>query len=237
MNAYDQEQFIINNMPLVKHIAAKYHTDKIGIEYEDLVSFGVMGLIDAYYKFDVNRGVKFSTYASIRVASFIIDEIRKQSPVSRSYIAKIKEYNNAISSLQNKNCRQPSIDEISNYMKISKDEIHDIKVKLTSLNTASLDNVMYDDESEIKLIDTIKDENTISTSDLVEKKEMIDIMEQAIDMLNEKDKLVLSLYYYEELTLKEIGMILGVSESRISQLNSRAIGKLRENMKKLKYID
>lgn len=237
MNAYDQEKLIVNNMPLVKHIASKYHTEKIGIEYEDLVSFGVMGLIDAYNKFDVNRGVKFSTYASIRIASFIIDEIRKQSPVSRSYITKIKEYNNAVNTLQNKNYRQPSIDEISNHMNISKNEINDIKVKLSSLNTSSLDNVMYEDESEIRLIDTIKDENIIPTSDLVEKKEMIDIMEKAIDMLNDKDKLVLSLYYYEELTLKEIGMILGVSESRVSQLNSRAISKLRENMKKLKYID
>lgn len=237
MNAYDQEQLIVNNMPLVKHIASKYHTEKIGIEYEDLVSFGVMGLIDASHKFDVNRGVKFSTYASIRIASFIIDEIRKQSPVSRSYISKIKEYNKAVSTLQNQKGRQPNLEEISSYMNISKNEVDDIKVKLSSLNTASLDNVMYDDESEIKLIDTIKDENIASTSDLIEKKEMIDIMEKAIDMLNEKDRLVLSLYYYEELTLKEIGMILGVSESRVSQLNSRAIVKLRENMKKLKYID
>lgn len=237
MNAYDQEELIINNMPLVKHIASKYHTEKIGIEYEDLVSFGAMGLIDAYHKFDANRGVKFSTYASIRISSFIIDEIRKQSPVSRSYIAKIKEYNKAVDILQNQNCRRPNMDEISDYMNISKNEVDDIKVKLSSLSTTSLDNVIYDDESEVKLIDTIKDENTVAVSDLVEKKEMIDIMEEGINMLNEKDKLVLSLYYYEELTLKEIGMILNVSESRVSQLNSRAISKLRENMKKLKYID
>ncbi|MDK2585851.1 FliA/WhiG family RNA polymerase sigma factor [Romboutsia sedimentorum] len=237
LTVYEQEEFIISHMPLVKYMASKYYTSKMGMEYEDLVSYGVMGLIDAANKFDVNRGVKFSTYASIRISSYIIDEIRKQSPISRLSVNKIKEYNKCVEILQNKFLREPSIDEISKYMGISKIEVNDIKMKVFNLSTSSLDNIIFEEESEVKLIDTIKDKDIISPSDIVEKQELIDVMAKALDMLNEKDRLVLSLYYYEELTLKEIGIILGVSESRVSQLNSRAIVNLKNSMKKLKYID
>lgn len=237
LTVYEQEEFIISHMPLVKYMASKYYTSKMGMEYEDLVSYGVMGLIDAANKFDVNRGVKFSTYASIRISSYIIDEIRKQSPISRLSVNKIKEYNKCVEILQNKFLREPSIDEISKYMGISKIEVNDIKMKVFNLSTSSLDNIIFEEESEVKLIDTIKDKGIISPSDIVEKQELIDVMAKALDMLNEKDRLVLSLYYYEELTLKEIGIILGVSESRVSQLNSRAIVNLKNSMKKLKYID
>ncbi|MDK2562665.1 FliA/WhiG family RNA polymerase sigma factor [Romboutsia sedimentorum] len=237
LTVYEQEEFIISHMPLVKYMASKYYTSKMGMEYEDLVSYGVMGLIDAANKFDVNRGVKFSTYASIRISSYIIDEIRKQSPISRLSVNKIKEYNKCVEILQNEFLREPSIDEISKYMGISKIEVNDIKMKVFNLSTSSLDNIIFEEESEVKLIDTIKDKDIISPSDIVEKQELIDVMAKALDMLNEKDRLVLSLYYYEELTLKEIGIILGVSESRVSQLNSRAIVNLKNSMKKLKYID
>jgi len=237
LNVYEQEELIMSNMPLVKHIASKYYTSKIGMEYEDLVSLGFMGLIDASNKFDVDRGVKFSTYASIRISSFIIDEIRKQSPISRLSVSKIKEYNQCVEILQNKFFREPSIGEISKYMDISKGEVSDIRMKVLNLSTTSLDKVMFEEESDTTLKDTINDKDMPSPSDIIEKEEMIEVMAKALDMLKEKDRLVLSLYYYEELTLKEIGTILGVSESRSSQLNSRAIVNLRNAMKKLKYID
>ncbi|MCR8746734.1 sigma-70 family RNA polymerase sigma factor [Romboutsia lituseburensis] len=237
MTVYEQEELIMSNMPLVKHIASKYHTNKIGMEYEDLVSYGVMGLIDASNKFDEGRGVKFSTYASIRISSYIIDEIRKHSPVSRTYISRIKEYNKCVESLQNKFFREPSLDEVSKFMGISKKEVNDIKSKLLNLNNASLDNVIFEDENEVKLIDTIRESEDLSPSTIIENEELQEVMAKAIDTLKEKDRLVLSLYYYEELTLKEIGAVLGVSESRVSQLNSRAIANLRLAMKKLKYID
>lgn len=237
MTVCEQEEFIINNMPLVKTIASKYHNSKVGIEYEDLVSYGVMGLLDAIDKFDENRGAKFSTYASIRISSFIIDEIRKQSPVSRMNVSKIKEYNKSIDILQNKLSREPSLDEVSKYMGVSKKDIDDIKKNVSSLNIKSLDNVVFDNQKEMKLVDTIEDKNELSPSSVVEKKELKEIMAKAIDTLKEKDKLILSLYYYEELTLKEIGLILGVSESRISQINKKAISRLKEAMRNLKYLD
>nr|WP_317331057.1 FliA/WhiG family RNA polymerase sigma factor [uncultured Romboutsia sp.] len=232
-----QEELIVNNINIVRNIASKYYTEKIGLEYEDLVSYGVMGLIDASKKFDDKRGVKFSTYASIRVSSYIIDEIRKYSPVSRTYMSKFKEYNKSVDELQNKLFREPSIDEIAKHMNVTKKEVIDIESKMKNSNNISIDNMVSMDEKEFNIIETIEDKNIPCPEELTEKKELQDVLAKALDMLKEKDRLVLSLYYYEELTLKEIGEILGVSESRVSQLNSRAISNLRAAMKKLKYID
>ena len=237
MITQNQDELIINNMNIVKNIASKYYTDKIGLEYEDLVSYGVMGLIDATKKFDDKRGVKFSTYASIRISSYIIDEIRKYSPISRTYVSKIKEYNKCVDDLQNKFLRKPSIDEIADYMNISKKDVSNIRSKMVNSSNIHIDNVICEGEKEFSLIDTIEDKDVLCPEEVVEKKELQDIMAKAIDTLKEKDRLVLSLYYYEELTLKEIGKVLGVSESRVSQLNNRAISNLRAAMKKLKYIE
>lgn len=237
MEVHEQEELITNNMSLVRHIASKYYTNKIGMDYEDLVSYGVIGLIDATTKFDKNRGVKFSTFASIRISSYIIDEIRKHSPISRTYVSRIKQYNKCVETLQNTYYREPTIEEISESMEISIKEANKIKLKMINRNSVSLDGVMYEDESEVKLIDTIKEKEEQSPSYVIEKEELQEVMAKAIDNLKEKDKLILSLYYYEELTLKEIGLVLGVSESRVSQLNTKAISNLRAEMKKIKYLD
>lgn len=237
VETHEQEELILNNMSLVRHIASKYYTNKMGMDYEDLVSYGVMGLIDASTKFDENRGVKFSTFASIRISSYIIDEIRKHSPISRTYISKIKEYNKCVEDLQNTYYRQPSLEEISKHMNISVKEANQIKSKIINGTNASLDGVIYEDESEVKLIDTIKESDDKSPSLIIEKQELQEVMVKAIDNLKEKDKLILSLYYYENMTLKEIGLVLGVSESRVSQLNTRAVSNLKAEMKRIKYID
>lgn len=237
MSIYNKEELIVNNMPLVRYIASRYHTKKIGIDYEDLVGYGTIGLIDATEKFDEKKGVKFSTFASMKITSAIIDEIRRYMPISRNYMAKTKEYNKAVDFLQNKFLREPSKKEIAEYMDISEDELEVIILKNQTLSTTSLDNTIFEDEKEIKLIDTIEDENVLSPSELVEKEELTKIIAKALDTLKEKDKMVLSLYYYEELTLKEIGLILGISESRVSQLNSRALGRLKEAMRKINYIE
>lgn len=232
----NKEDLIVKNMPLVRYIASKYYTKKIGIEYEDLVGYGTLGLIDATKKFDESKGVKFSTFASMKITSAIIDEIRKVMPISRNYTSKGKEYNKAVSFLQNKLLREPTMEEIADYMQLSIKEVETIIIKMQSLSTTSLDNTIFEDEKEVKLIDTLEDENTLKPSEVVEREELVEVMAKALDMLKEKDRLVLSLYYYERLTLKEIGAVLGVSESRVSQLNSKAIVKLREAMKKINYI-
>ena len=161
MTTQSQEEFIVNNMNIVKNIASKYYTDKIGLDYEDLVSYGVMGLIDARKKFDESRGVKFSTYASIRVSSFIIDEIRKYSPVSRTYMSKIKEYNKCVDQLQQKLFRKPSEDEIAQYMDITKKEVISIRNKMKTSSNISIDHTVSEGEKEFSIIDTIEDEDIL----------------------------------------------------------------------------
>ena len=233
MTTQSQEEFIVNNMNIVKNIASKYYTDKIGLDYEDLVSYGVMGLIDARKKFDESRGVKFSTYASLKIKAAIIDEIRRHSPISRRDVSKVNEYNCAVESLQNKLLREPKADEIAKYLNIQSEEVNKIENTINLMSTTSLDTVIFQGNNEVSIIDTIKEDDSLSPESIIEEKEKLEILTKAIDMLKEKDKLVLALYYYEELTLMEIGYILVVSESRVSQLHSRAIVNLRNTIKKL----
>lgn len=235
MCAANKEQLVLDNIYLVRHIASKYYTAKLGMEYEDLVSYGVMGLIDATNKFDETRGAKFSTYAALRIRSYIIDEIRRYAPISRGDIAKVNAYNSCIENLQKTLLREPTDSEISKYMGIKTSEIKKIESSIHLLTTTSLDTIIFEGNNDISLVDTIKEKDELSPSSIVEEDEKLSILTKAIDMLKEKDKLVLSLYYYEELTLKEIGKILQVSESRVSQIHSRAIVNLRSIISKLNY--
>lgn len=231
----DREQLILEHMYLVKYIASKYYTQKMGMEYEDMVSYGVMGLIDAANKFDDSRGCKFSTYATLKIKSFIIDEIRRFSPISRNDVARINQYNSAVDTLQKTLLREPTEKEISEQMNISLKDIKKVENSMHVMTTTSLDCVIFEGNNDINLIDTIKEDEKLSPYHIVEEQEKVEILAKAIDLLNEKDRLVLSLYYYEELTLKEIGKILEVSESRVSQLHSRAIVNLRGKINKLNY--
>lgn len=231
----EQEKYILDNMNLVRYIASRYYTENIGIDYEDLVSYGTMGLIDAANKYDEDRSCKFSTYAALKIKSYIIDEIRRHSPISRKDVSMISKYNSAIQDLQNKLLREPTEVEISKYLNLSISDLKKIEKNIQLMTTTSLDTVIFQGNTDISLIDTIKDESTLLPSNAIEEEEKLEILSKAIGMLKEKDRLVLSLYYYEELNLKEIGMILEVSESRVSQLHSRAIVNLRNIMKSLNY--
>lgn len=235
MNKADREQYILDNMNLVRYIASKYYTDNTGIEFEDLVSYGTMGLIDAANKYEDDRNCKFSTYAAMKIKAFIIDEIRRRSPISRNDVANINKYNYAVKELQNNLFREPTELEISKFMKISTSEVQKIEKNIYVMTNTSLDTVIFQGNNDITLVDTIKADDTTLPEKKVEEDEKAEILSKAIDMLREKDKLILSLYYYEELTLKEIGKVLEVSESRVCQLHSRAIINLRNAMNKLNY--
>lgn len=231
----DKEQFILDNLNLVRYIASKYYTESIGLEYEDLVSYGTMGLIDAVNKYEDDRNCKFSTYASMKIRAFIIDEIRKQSPISRNDVSNINKYNCAVKELQNNLLREPTELEISKFLKMSTKEVKKIESNIHIMTTTSLDTVIFEGNKDISLIDTIKDDDKLSPAKILEEEEKMEMLTKAIDMLKEKDKLILSLYYYEELTLKEIGRVLEISESRVCQLHSRAIVNLRNALNKLNY--
>lgn len=233
-----KEQIIQEYIPLVKYIASRVMFGKNKyMEYEDLVSYGMIGLMDALNKFDNTKGMKFSSYASIRIKGAMIDELRKNRPLSKGAMDKLNRYNKAIDDLQGQLLREPTDNEIAKYLNISLNEITEIENYINYISMVSLENVIFSDDEDINFMGIIEDKNSPSPDMYLQDKEQIEILTQAIELLKEKDRTILNLYYYEGLTLKEIGNILGVSESRVCQLHSRAIRNLRESMKKLHYID
>lgn len=231
-----KEQIVTKYIPLVKYIASRVIIGKSKyIEYEDLVGFGMIGLMDAINKFDESKGMKFSTYASIRIKGSMIDELRKNSPISKGAMDKLNRYNEVIEALQKKLLREPAYDEVARELKMSLEEVGEIESYINYISVVSLEDIIFSDDDDMPLMGTIEDEKSPSPEKLLQDKEEVEYLTKALDNINEKDKMVLSLYYYEGLTLKEIGKVLEVSESRVCQLHSRAIMHLRKELKKLKY--
>lgn len=232
-----RDEKIIRYLPLVKMIAGRIFVSKFSpVDTEDLISFGIIGLIDAIDRFDPSKGVKFETYASLRIKGAIIDELRKLSWMPRTAVQKISKLNEVKENLKSSLGREPSDDEISAELDVPVEELRKTEVYINYLSVVSLDEIIFQsDDDEIFLYAAIEDEKSPRPDVQLEDKEKHDLLKAAIDMLDEKDKLVLSLYYYERLTLKEIGKVMDVSESRVCQIHSRAIIRLRENLKKLKY--
>lgn len=231
-----KEKIVEKYIPLVKYIASRVIIGKSKhIEYEDLVSYGMLGLMDALSKFDESKGMKFSTYASIRIKGAMIDEIRKNSPISKGAMDKLNKYNQVIEKLQNELLREPTTNEIAEALNLSLQEVSDIENYINYISVVSLEDLIFSDDDDIPLMGTIEDDKSPSPEKTLEEKEEIEYLTKAIETLNEKDKTVLSLYYYEGLTLKEIGSVLSVSESRVCQLHTRAIVHLRKSLKVLKY--
>ena len=231
-----REEIVKKYIPLVKYIASRVVVGKSKyIEYEDLVGFGMVGLMDALNKFDKSKGMKFSTYASIRIKGAMIDELRRSSPISKGAVDKLNRYNQSVEMLQKELLREPTDAEIAKAFGGTISEIMEVENYINYMAVTSLEDLIFAEDDEMPVISTIEDKNSPSPEKSLEDKEKIEYLAKALDILNEKDKTVLSLYYYEELTLKEIGSVLSVSESRVCQLHSRAIVHLREALKKLKY--
>ncbi|NMS89654.1 FliA/WhiG family RNA polymerase sigma factor [Clostridioides difficile] len=230
----NREELIKENMPLVKSIARKFFIPGKGFEYQDLVNSGVIGLIDAINKFDVEKGAKFSSYSYIKIKSAILDEIRNQSPISKHNLTKVNKYNRVIEKLQAELLREPTSHEIANELNISKKQLNDIESNIDMLNIVSLNHVIFEDTNET-IQDVISYREDYTPANIIEEEEKLDILSKAISNLREKEKLILSLYYYEDLNLKEIGKVLGVSESRVSQLHRKSIRNLKIKIKELKY--
>lgn len=232
-----KKQIIEEYLPLVKYIASRISIGKNQIlEFEDLVSYGVIGLMDAISKFDDSKGIKFSTYASIRVKGAIIDEIRKNRPISKGAMDKLNRFNMAVEKLQKELGREPSNEEIAKELNMTLLEVGEVENYINYISVVSLEDVIFSEDEDMNVMGTIEDKNSPSPEEKFVNNEKVEVLSQAIEDLNDKDRTVLNLYYYEGLTLKQIGEILSVSESRVCQLHSRAIRNLKGNMKNLNYI-
>lgn len=231
-----REEIIKKNIPLVKYIASKIMVGKNKyVEYEDLISYGMIGLMDAINKYDDTKGMKFSTYAAIRINGSIIDEIRKNSPISKRAIDKLNRYNKVVEELQNKLYREPKDIEVAERMEISLKELTDIQGYVNYISMMSLETILFGDDEEMSLINSIEDTKSPSPQKSLEEKEMLEYLRRGLDNLKKRDRLILNLYYFEKLTLKQVGAVLEVSESRVCQLHSRAILNLRKEIEKLQY--
>lgn len=217
-------------VPLVRNVATRMAMGfPKSVELNDLISTGVIGLIEAFNHYDPDRGVKFETYAVPRIRGAILDELRALDWVPRSTRAKSREIERAFTFLENKFGRPPEKTELAKYMKITLKELHLSLDDVTGTNMLSLDEVIFreDDNRQVPRIETVVDPNASSALGDVEKGELRAFLTIAIDRLSEQETLVISLYYFEELTLKEIGEVMSISESRVSQIHTRAVMKLR----------
>lgn len=222
-----KNEIVIHYLYLVKSIVLRMMPTYEGYSnYDDLLSCGVLGLIDAINKFDIKRDVKFEYYASMRIKGEIIDHIRKQDWAPSSLRRKIQAIGNAYSELEKTLSREPTDREVAIYMDMDEEDLLKIIEKTHIFNVVHFEEMLTEDYS---LGNTIQDKGE-SPEEHLENKELKQILGNYIDMLSEKERLVVTLYYYEELTLKEIASVLGVSESRTSQIHSKVILKLRTKL-------
>ena len=223
-----RDELIEEYAPLVKYLAERLSARlPASIEVDDLINTGVLGLIDAIDKFVPDRGVKFKTYAEFRIRGAMLDYLRRQDWAPRSMRRKERHLANTFRELEQKLKRPASHDEVANELGISIDEFNDLMTKARGLSLLSLNRSFGDEEDGRELSETIPDDSERTPFELLKKQEIRNLLAKQIDALPEKEKMVVSLYYYNELTMKEIGNILGITESRVSQLNSSAILRLR----------
>ena len=232
-----RDHFIRQYAPLVKYVAGKMAVGMPGnVEFDDLVGYGVFGLFDAIKKFDPTKHVKFKTYAVTRIRGAIFDELRTIDWVPRSVRQKAREVEEAVRTLEAKLGRAATDAEIAKKMNMPPDEFQQLMLKISGTSILSLSDVWYsgDDNDRISVAESIESPTSLNPDSIVEKDEIKRVIVEAIGELSEKEQKVLVLYYYEDLTLKEIGEVLEVTESRVSQLHTKAIIRLRAKLTNLK---
>ncbi|MEE3234214.1 MAG: FliA/WhiG family RNA polymerase sigma factor [Candidatus Latescibacterota bacterium] len=231
----DPRKELVEYIPLVKYIAGRL---AIGlprsVEMNDLVNAGVVGLIEAYSNFDVEKGVKFETYASLRIRGSILDELRGMDWAPRSTRARAREVERAMSKLEGELGRSPSEEEVAAVLEVDMQTYYQIIDDVSSASLLSLDEMSYGEDSDrpVALVDTLRAADQPSALGNIEREEVRDLLADSIGEIAEQERLVVALYYYEELTLKEIGQVLELSESRVSQLHTKAVLGLRTKLRK-----
>src|SRR5436309_10449464 len=230
-----REKLIVHYAPLVKYVASRVATGlPANVEQADLVSYGIFGLIDALEKFDRAREIKFETYAIPRIRGAIIDELRSLDWVPRSVRFKAREVDKAYSELESRLKHAPSDAEVAGHLGVSLAELHEIVTQISFVTVTALEEVVSagpDRGESMSLLDTLADLATTDPASGLEGNETRLMLSSAINSLSEREKIVITLYYFEGLTLAELGDVLGVTESRVCQTHTKAVGQLRNNLR------
>ncbi|MDP9100686.1 MAG: RNA polymerase sigma factor WhiG [Actinomycetota bacterium] len=226
-----RERLILHYSPLVKYVAGRVGVGlPPNIEQADLVSYGIFGLIDAIEKFDLERAIKFETYAISRIKGAIIDELRAIDWIPRSVRYKAREVEKAYAALEARLHRTPSEAEVASELGIALEDLHAIFSQVSFVNVVALDELLSAGQErgdKLSLVDTLEDTKAEDPVQAFETEETKYLLAKAINTLPEREKIVVTLYYYEGLTLAEIGQVLGVTESRICQMHTKAVLQLR----------
>jgi RNA polymerase sigma factor for flagellar operon FliA len=228
-----RDRLILTYAPLVKYVAGRLGSGlPAHVDEGDLVSYGLLGLIGAIDRYDPDRDIKFETYAIMRIKGAIIDELRALDWVPRSVRSRAREIERAIRELEAKLGRAPEDEEIAGKLGITTDELEESLTDISRSSIAALDELwsVSGEGDQVSLLDTIEDASGVRPADSLDETELRETLADAIARLPEREKLVITLYYYEELTLREIGEVLGVTESRVSQLHTKAVLRLRSRL-------
>ena len=224
-----REQIILEYVPLVKVVAGRLSMYLgYNVEYDDLVGYGIFGLIDAIDKYDANKDVKFETYASLRIRGSILDHIRKMDWIPRTVRQKQKKLDEAVKRIEMRTGKNASEEEIAQEMGISEDELIVWQSQLKITNIVSLNE--YVEQGTEPVMDARNNSHFIQPEEKIQENELKKVLKDTLEFLTEKERKVIELYYYEELTLKEVSAIMEVSESRISQLHTKALQKMKQKL-------
>jgi len=231
---YDKNDLLKRFAPLVRHVVERVAaTLPRNVDHEDLYSAGVLGLLDAHAKFDTRKGVKFETYAVWRIKGAVLDQLRALDWASRSMRRKARNLDGVTRKLDQKLGRAASEEEVARELKMSRDDFYRLLDHVRGAVLVSLDEARTNDgEDQGTLADHLADPNSIDLESRLEDDQTKRMLLRTIDLLPEQERLVVALYYYEHLTLKEIGRTLGISESRVSQVHTRAMSRMKLRMQR-----
>jgi RNA polymerase sigma factor FliA len=229
-----RERLVVAYSPMVKFVAGRLGAGLPShVDDADLISYGLLGLIGAIERFEPERGIKFETFAMTRIRGAIIDELRSLDWVPRSVRSRAREIEAAQSKLEHELQRAPTEAELAAKLNMTEEELQSALLEIANSSVYALDELWTVSDSsgdQVSLLDTIADEGAADPQEALDSSEIKDLLTEAIGSLPEREQLVVALYYYENLTLREIGEVLGVTESRVSQLHTKAVMRLKSRL-------